>query len=337
MFIALAVALVASVLPAGEDRLVRKDWRVPGGEGTLGVREVRLTSAARARPVVLLHGARVPGIASFDLPVAGGSLAEDLARAGHRVFVLDARGYGRSTRPASMSGPAGAHPPAVTGEAVVRDIDAVVRWSRAQRVDLVGWATGGHWAAWYASEHPRRVANLVVYNSLYGAVAGHPMLEQYADPDRPGHFDNGVGAYRLSAAADLLPAWDASIPVPDKTEWRDPAVAQSYVDQALASDPTAEDRDPPSFRAPNGAMKDSYHLATGRQLWDAGEIRARTLVLRSEYDFWSRAEDLPTLAADLARAKEVRTVTLAGATHHVHLDRTTKGRGQLVEELLGWL
>jgi pimeloyl-ACP methyl ester carboxylesterase len=327
--------LLSTVLPASEDRLVRADWRVPGEEGTLGVREVRLSSAARARPVLLLHGARVPGLASFDLPVSGGSLAIDLARAGHRVFIVDARGYGRSSRPASMSAPPSDNPPAVTGEQVVRDIDAVVRWLRTERVDLVGWATGGHWAAWYASEHPRRVGDLVLLNSLYGAVAGHPTLEQYGDPDRPGEFDDArYGAYRLSTAADLLPGWDSSIPVPDKAEWRDPAVAQSYVEQAMASDPTTDDREPPSFRAPNGAMKDSYYLATGQQLWNAGQIQARTLILRGEYDFWSRPADVTTLAADLTLAKEVRAVTVPGATHFMHLDREDRGRGQTVTEIL---
>jgi pimeloyl-ACP methyl ester carboxylesterase len=327
MFTSLAIALLTTVVPAWEpDRLVRHDWDVPGGAGTLHVREVRLESAARARPVLLVHGARVPGVASFDLPVPGGSLAEDLALAGHRVLVVDARGYGGSTRPPVMSGPPDAHPPAVTGEQVVEDIDDVVRWSRAGRVDLVGWATGGHWAAWYASEHPHRVANLVVHNSLYGATEGHPMFGE-----RP------VGAYRLSTAAQLLPAWDESIPVPDKSAWRDPRVAQSYVDEAVASDPTAADREPPSFRAPNGAMLDSYHLANGRQLWDAHRIRARTLVVRGEYDFWSRPSDLTGLAGDLTRAKDVRAVTLRAATHHVHLDRPERGRDRLLAEINAWL
>ena len=327
MFASLAIALLTTVVPAWEpDRLVRHDWDIPGGAGTLHVREVRLESAKRARPVLLLHGARVPGVASFDLPVPGGSLAEDLALAGHRVIVVDARGYGGSTRPPVMDSPPEAHPPAVTGEQVVEDIDDVVRWLRAGRVDLVGWATGGHWAAWYASEHPHRVANLVVHNSLYGATAGQPLFGE-----RPS------GSYRLSTAAQLLPAWDESIPVPDKSEWRDPRVAQSYVDHALASDPTSEDRDPPSFRAPNGAMLDSYHLATGNQLWDASRIRARTLVVRGEYDFWSRPSDLTSLAADLTSVREVRAVTIRGATHHVHLDRPEKGRARLLAEINGWL
>src|SRR5262245_49629210 len=308
----------------------RTDWQVPGEAGALGVREV---GPASAQPVLLLHGARVPGIGSFDLPVPGGSLAEDLAAAGHRVLVVDARGYGRSSRPAAMSAPPLDNPPAVTGDEVVRDIDAVVRWSRADRVAVVGWATGGHWAAWYASTHPGRVDRLVLLNSLYSAVSGHPMLERYGTPE--GRFDDAAhGAYRVSTAAELLPGWDASIPVPDKAEWRDPRVAQSYVDEALASDPTAADREPPSFRSPNGAMKDSYLLATGRQLWDATEIKARTLILRGERDFWSRAEDVPTLAADLKRAKEIRAVTLPGATHHMHLDRADRGRREVLAEIV---
>jgi pimeloyl-ACP methyl ester carboxylesterase len=328
MFTSLLVALLTTVMPVSvPDHVERTDWDVPGGAGTLHVREVRLDSAKRARPVILVHGARVPGVASFDLPVPGGSLAEDLARQGHRVIVLDATGYGGSTRPAAMTEPPEANAPLVTGDQVVKDIDAVVRWLRAGRVDLVGWATGGHWAAWYASEHPHRVANLVVHSSLYGATTGHPLF-QTPPP---------TTAYRLTTAAQLLPAWDSSIPVPDKTEWRDPRVAQSYADEALASDPTSGEREPPSFRAPTGAMVDSHKLANGIQLWNAHRIRARTLVLRGEHDFWSRPSDLTTLAADLTAAQQVHTVTLPGATHYVHLDRPEKGRDRFVQEVSAWL
>src|SRR5688500_16913041 len=159
----LTLAMAATITQAPPS-VVRKDWKVRGEVGHLGVREVRTARSARARPVLLLHGARVPGVASFDLPVPGGSLAADLAREGHRVFIVDARGYGASDRPEALDAPPSANPPAVTGEQVVRDIASVVDRLRAttghDRVDLVGWATGGHWAAWYASEHPDRVAHL---------------------------------------------------------------------------------------------------------------------------------------------------------------------------------
>ncbi|HEX2315516.1 MAG TPA: alpha/beta fold hydrolase [Thermomonospora sp.] len=347
-------AVMAAILPrspASADGLRRTDWTVPSERGRPGrdgvriaVREVR-AQGRDGLPVILVHGARVPGVGSFDLPVPGGSLAADLARAGHPVFVMDARAYGGSTRPREMAEPPLDNPPLATGEEIVRDIAAVVDRvrlrTRSRRVALVGWATGGHWSGWYAARQPHKVSHLVVYNSLYGAVDGHPTLGRggpYEDPDNPGHFDaDGVGAYRYSTGASLLTQWDASIPVEDKARWRDPRVAEAYVAAALASDPTSGLRTPPSFRAPTGALADSFALATGRRLWHARTITARTLVLRSEDDFWSRAEDVPTLAADLIRAERVRTVHLERATHHVHLDRAGSGRDRFLAELLSWL
>ncbi|MFE9746936.1 alpha/beta fold hydrolase [Saccharothrix saharensis] len=342
----LTLAVAASLAPASPvEQVVRKEWKVRGDAGHLGVREVRTARSARGRPILLLHGARVPGVASFDLPVPDGSLAADLARQGHRVFIVDARGYGASDRPPALDAPPSAHPPAVTGEQVVRDIASVVDWVRTttghRRVDLLGWATGGHWAAWYAGEHPDRVEHLVVLNSLYGATDGHPVLgrgSDYEDPARPGHFDDARhGAYRLATGPGLLGGWDANIPVGDKATWRDPRVAAAYVEHALASDPTSADREPPSLRAPTGAMKDSFLLATGRRLWHAGTITARTLVLRGELDFWSRPDDVTTLVADLDRARAVRAVHLERATHFAHLDRAERGRDRLLDEVLRWL
>ncbi|MFF5986623.1 hypothetical protein [Prauserella flavalba] len=58
-------------------------------------------------------------------------------------------------------------------------------------------------------------------------------------------------------------------------------------------------------------MEDSFYLAAGRQLWDASLVTARTLILRSEYDFWSRPGDAELLAEHLVRARSVRSVELA--------------------------
>ncbi|WP_433324477.1 alpha/beta hydrolase [Spirillospora sp. CA-294931] len=328
--------------PGGRGRIERARWHVHGDPGIrVAVREVWHTGAFERRlpPVVLLHGARVPGAASFDLPVEGGSLAADLAAAGHRVHIMDARGYGASSRPS----PTGR--PLATGAEVVRDIAAVVRAvrhrTRAESVALVGWATGAHWFGWYATRSPRTVSHLVLYNSLYGALDGHPTLgrgSQYEDPARPGEFNAAAfGSYRLSTGASLLPSWDDTIPVEDKTRWRDPEVAAAYVAAALGSDPTSCERRPPSFRAPTGALSDSFYLATGRKLWDARDVRARTLVLRSELDFWSRPGDLDGLRAELTRAADVRAVTLPAATHFAHLDRPARGRARFLREVLRWL
>lgn len=342
--ITLAATLALSATPALAE-IERTDFTVSARDsGRLFVREVSDRAAAGGKPpVILLHGARVPGVASFDLPVEGGSLAADLANAGHRVFIMDARGYGGSSRPGQDAPPTGA--PLGRSDEIVADLVAVVEAVKARteqpQVALLGWATGGHWAGMYASQNPANVSHLVLYNSLYGAHSGHKTLgpgSAAADPKDPARFDaEKVGAYRMNTAASLLPSWDNSIPVADKSEWRDPAVVEAYQTAALASDPAAETREPPSFRAPSGAMADSFELASGRKLWEAGPITARVLILRSGNDFWSRPEDVTTLENELSNAGSLRAVTIADATHYVHLDRPDRGRDQFLTEVTEFL
>ncbi|NJO53551.1 MAG: alpha/beta hydrolase [Bacteroidales bacterium] len=333
-----------SAASAGE--IQRQDFHVASEPGIeLAVREVvDLAAPHDGSAVILVHGARVPGVASFDLPVAGGSLAADLAHAGHRVFIMDVRGYGGSTRPAAMSQPPEGKP-LVTSNEVVRDIDAVVGWVTARTgraaVALLGWATGGHWAGMYASLKPQVVSHLVIYNALYGAHAGHPSLgpgSDAADPQNPARFDiKKFSAYRLNTAASLLPSWDRTIPGDDKNAWHDPQVVAAYQAGALASDPESGRHSPPAFRAPSGAMEDSFYLASGRQLWDAAPITAAVLIIRSERDFWSRPEDVTKLREHLVNAAGVRTVNIPSATHYVHLDRADKGRALFLSEVTTFL
>lgn len=346
---ALALAAPATVLAmsaAGASDLRRHDFRVQSAPGIqLAVREVVAPRAMAdsGLAVILLHGARVPGPASFDLPVPGGSLAADLARAGHRVYIPDVRGYGASSRPGQDGPPDGR--PSVRSEDVMEDLDAVIGAVRARapsaRLALLGWATGGHWAGMYASRHPGRIDRVVIYNSLYGAHAGHASLgpgSETSDPGDPARFNVArFGAYRLNTAPSLLPAWDRSIPTQDKSLWRDPAVAKAYQDAAIASDPRSHERSPPAFRAPSGAMADSFELASGRKLWDAAAVRSHVLVIRSGNDFWSRPEDLDSLARELVQAASVRAITIPSATHFVHLDRDAAGRATFWREVRQFL
>lgn len=330
------------------DEITREDFFVENEIGqSLFVREVHTEASkgASSMPVLLLHGARVPGVASFDLRVPSGSLADDLAHAGHSVYIMDARGYGYSTRPSEMSQSPDANPPLVRSPEVVRDIAAVVDWIRerrsVERVAMLGWATGGHWCGYYASLHPDRVSHLVLYNTLYGGSAEHPRIghgSSLEDSERPGRFNAaGLGAYRFSTADSLFGSWDRSIPVEDKSRWRDPDVAAAYAKSALDSDSTSENRTPPSFRAPSGALEDSFYMATGHQFWDASLIESRVLVIASERDFWSRPADRELLERHLLHAEEVRSVVIPEATHYVHLDRSARGRDRFIEEVIGFL
>lgn len=324
--------------PAAEATLVRKDRSVSLTPGTaLFIREVRLAALPDndAAPVLLVHGARVPGLASFDLPVPGGSLAGDLAAAGYRVYVMDLRGYGYSSRPAAMSQSPEQSAPLMRTADAMADIGAAIRaisqWTQRDKVSIVGWATGGHWAGAYAAHAPQHVDRLVLYNTLYGGSHHHPQLglgSPLDTPEKPGTFNAALfGGYRINSRASLFPAWDNSIPVADKTRWRDAQVAQAYADAALASDDTTYQRDPPGFRAPSGAMADSFELALGKKQWQAARLTMPVLVIRSGRDFWSRPEDASTLVQE---APNARLLPLPEATHFVHLDRDDAGRGQFL-------
>jgi pimeloyl-ACP methyl ester carboxylesterase len=160
-------------MTADADQMGRTDFHVLTSDGfQIAVREVGLSASEvkRRPPVILVHGLRVPGIASFDLPVPGGSLAADLAKSGFAVYVMDARGYGNSTRSEAMDRPPQETRPLSRAYEVVRDIDAVVsevqHRNHIDQVALFGWATGAMWCGMYASQHPEAVSHLILLNGL---------------------------------------------------------------------------------------------------------------------------------------------------------------------------
>lgn len=345
----LIALILIGTLAAGAQttRIRRQDFFVPEQDDLkIFVREVTVIDLSQDAPAILLiHGARVPGLASFDLPVPGGSLAADLALRGLAVYVMDIRGYGASTRPVGMNESPGGKTALVRSNDAAHDIGAVIDWismrRRTPRVALFGWATGGQWAGYYASVFPDKVSALIMLNSLYGGSSVHPLMGHHSemeDPANEGQFNRAsCGAYRLNTEKSLFGVWDSSIPIESKDAWRDPAVAKAYADAAMSSDPTSGIRTPPSFRSPCGALEDSFYLAIGRRLWDASLVTAPTLILASERDFWSRPQDREALRNDLVHAPRVKVVVLKDATHFVHLDRPEHGRQQLIDEVVGWV
>lgn len=340
-----AVLAVAPALltPSGAraDGLKRAELFTTADDGLrIHAREVT-PSAPRGVPLVLVHGARAPGVSSFDLTPSGGSLAADLAtRLNRRVYLVDARGYGGSQRPAAMELPPERSRPLSRAHEVVRDLDAVAKLASKRnggaRVGLVGWATGGLWAGWYAALRPEAVAGLVTLNALYGGSDVHPMLgpgSAFAQPGQPRRFDPATGGYALYPGTSLLDRWNSNIPIADKDAWRDPAIAKALAEAALASDPKSAGQSPHRFRAPLGALEDSFHQACGRRLYDAGSITAPVLLIRSGADFWSRRADVEAFLADAERSPKVTAVEIPDATHFVHLDRSERGRGRLLAEL----
>ena len=50
------------------------------------------------------------------------------------------------------------------------------RRGRWERLSLLGWATGGQWAGYYAALHSDKLSHLVIHNALYGANTPQPLV-----------------------------------------------------------------------------------------------------------------------------------------------------------------
>ena len=319
---AFAGALMATTVFAdpAHAETVREDLTVASEPGIdLFVRRVTDTDASKNRgPVLLLHGARVGGLGSFDIDVENLSLAEALASEGHAVYVADLRGYGRSSFPPAMDGERFAVPPAVPTSEAVADVKAVLDEIKRRHPDAeigaLGWATGSHWLAATEAAHSGSIDRLVFYNSVYGSDGDWRLTANFAVEGEPATFDyEKFGAYRTSDAESLTGGWTDA---PGVTQ----AVIDRYVELAMEGDPTATDRDPPSFRHPSGPIADTLKAVNDAPLYDAGAIRSNVLLLRSGDDFWSRPVDYATMKVDLTGAAAVTERELPGASHYVHLE-----------------
>jgi pimeloyl-ACP methyl ester carboxylesterase len=330
--------------PQTHSEFARRDYFVfSEPDIRIHVREVRATQPAAAKrvPILCLHGGGGAGVASFDVAVAGYSLAEDLARAGHPVYVMDARGFGDSSHPAEFNDPSPASRSSVTADKVARDVDAVIEDIRSRnstrKIAVFGWASGGHWLGFYTARNSNKVSHLVMLNALYGVNAPWKLREALADKDEPGVFNKRAGAYRLVSAQGLIANWEAAIPTEDKSAWREPRVAEFYVRTTLSSDPTANQREPPTVRIPNAFQREAFDLSLGRKLYDAADIRVPTLVIRGARDHWSRTEDLLALDRELVNTPRKKVVTIPDATHYVFIDRAERGRAQLLDEIVSFV
>ena len=328
--------------PGTSTSVRREDVYVTSDPGVqIFVREVLPTNRENTgNPVLLIHGGGSAGLSNFDLDVPEYSLAATLAAAGHAAYILDVRGFGRSTRPASFDLPFEEAPPAVPVEEAVRDIQAVVEWIRSRNdgghVALFGWATGGHWAGMYTSQQHDAVSHLIILNSLYGVDAPWQYRERFEDSESPGEYDRNAGD-RVVTAEQLTANWDRTIPVEDLSQWRDPAVALAYQRAAFEHDPTSHTRTPPSLRIPGAFRREAYYLSRGHKYWDAANIQVPTLIMRGEHDHWSRSVDVEVLAAELVNAPHVETVMIPGGTHFLFLDRPERGRDRFIQTVLAFL
>lgn len=334
--IIVVLVLLLVLRSVGQDSLSVSDTFVKGFDGNeLFLREIApVTGPVLKMPILLLvHGGGGGGLASFDLPVPNGSFARSLVALGCKIYIMDIRGWENSTLPERKEADSGS---IGSFKEAAMDIDAVInviiRKEKTKKISLFGWASGGHWVSYYTTLHNDKVAHLITLNTLYGVKAPWSLADAFRDPlDSTRYNDTGLGRFRRSGPASLITAWENSIPVPSRDEWRDPVIAGAYqhISVSFTKDST--------LKVPGEYRKEAFYMAMGHQYWNAIEIRVPTLVIRGALDFWSRPADLSAFCNDLKNAPLKKCVILPEGTHFVFLDRPAHGRSQLLQEIIGFL
>jgi pimeloyl-ACP methyl ester carboxylesterase len=327
--VAMTMATVAS---AQSPAIVTEEMMVPSDPGieiyVRNKRPANLTSHRAERTLVFVHGATYPAHAAFDLKLDGVSWMEYIAARGYDVYLLDLRGYGKSTRPKEMSEDPKANPPLTRGEHAVRDIAAVVDFIRKRRnidrVNLLGWSWGTTLMATYTTQNPGKVERLVLYAPSW--IRQTPSLVQTQGP---------LGAYRTVTRAQAHQRWLTGVPEDKKAALIPAGWFDRWTDETWASDPEGARQNPPVVRAPNGILQDaSEYWGAGKGYYDPAKITVPTLLVGAEWDRDTPPYMAQTLFPLLVNAPGKRYVALAEGTHTIMME---KNRLKLFEAVQAFL
>jgi pimeloyl-ACP methyl ester carboxylesterase len=262
---------------AGTDVIV-EDFKIKSNTAgiELFVRNKRSAGPENVRPdrtVLYVHGATLASELVFDLPVNEKSWADDLARNGWDVWFVDVRGYGRSTWPDALRAPAENNPPVATTEEAVADFAAAADFIRSKRkldsLQIIGWSWGGVITGAYAAANPDKVSSLVLVAPLWAfdkpvlTAAPKKAWQEWTLADSRARIQKGV------------PAEQAKLILPDST-------VALWEKAVRDSQPDAAGRNPELFRSPTGVVADVSWQA--QPPYDPATIKARTLIIRGEWD-----------------------------------------------------
>ncbi|WP_327738037.1 alpha/beta hydrolase [Streptomyces nojiriensis] len=235
------------------DHHVEHKSTIPANAGEivkLFVRERNGSGGGTRKPVLMLHGRSVPALAGFDLDHKKYSWAEELAKAGYDVFVMELQGSGLSTRP-KMGDPKNVQPTEAQRRLLVPnpdaqinldpplytaqlnnsqsdwdEVDTVVEFVKketgAAKVDLIGWSAAAQQLGPYTIQHPDKVRSLFLLAPIFppngrqskaGTDFGAPVALPVSAPAASFGFPMSLGT-----KAGLDNSWKNDLKCPNQRE-----------------------------------------------------------------------------------------------------------------------
>ena len=227
----------------------------------------------------------------------------DQLAGGRRVLLPDLRGCGRSTR--------GLRDDRYTWDAVVADLVALLDHERAERVDVLGFSTGGSLAQRLTLAAPRRVQRLVVASSSVLPVSPNA-FDGWTERDR--RLAEGAALYARpmpESGPELTRA--AAVTSAPANVWRADALAE-YLRRLDAISFSADWTGP--WRA--GLLGSARPEAAAERL---ARLRIPMLLLQGRQDMTFPAQLAEEAAASIPTA---RAVVLDDAGHMAHIDQPVR-------------
>jgi pimeloyl-ACP methyl ester carboxylesterase len=288
-----------------------------------------MTSFRPERTVLFVHGSTYPAHTAFDLQLGGLSWMDYIAQRGYDVYLLDVRGYGKSTRPKEMSEAPQANAAIVHTDTAVKDVgtavDFILKRRNIARLNLLGWSWGTTMMATYTTQNPDKVERLVLYAPQWIRTtaqliqAGPGPLPAYRSVRKDQARDRWLNGVADNKKADLIPAG-----------W-----FEQWADATWATDPEGAKANPPTLRAPNGTIADTAaYWSSGKAYYDPAKITVPTLIIGAEWDHDNPAYMRQTLFPLLANSPGKRYVELAEGTHTILME---KNRMKLFEAVQAFL
>jgi pimeloyl-ACP methyl ester carboxylesterase len=316
-------------------KLTTEEFMVPARDPGIEIyvrnkRPAEMKSFRPERTLLFVHGATYPAHTAFDLALDGLSWMDYIAARGYDVYLLDIRGYGKSTRPKELAEKPDANPPIVRTETAVKDISTVVDFilkrRNIPRLVLLGWSWGTFSTPAYATQNPGEVERLVLYAPIWIGMTGRLAVAE-AGARLP--------AYRTVTREAARTRWYNGVPEDKKATLIPAGFFDAWADATFASDAEGAKMNPPILRAPNGVMADcAEYWWAGKAYYDPAKVTAPALLVTAAWDTDVPPTMARTLFPLLKNSPGKRLVELAQGTHNVMMETNRLELFEAVQKFL---
>ncbi|GLQ94057.1 alpha/beta hydrolase [Dyella acidisoli] len=231
---------------------------------------------ASHKSVLFIHGASFPTMLASGFEFApGDSWIEYTARKGYVACGLDFLGFGDSSRPPAMSGPAGNGAPVTDAKEAAKQIAMAVDYMHKQMgmkdVHIVAHSWGTIPAAAFAAAEPHALSSLTLFGPIVPVKASTPSHQA-----QPAWWSitTQERLEQLRFKQILPPGKYLLEPAMDKTWARDFAASVHHV----AGDA------PDALRIPYGPLADIDTVEAGHYPYSASDVTAPVFVVYGNYD-----------------------------------------------------